>query len=105
MRDELKVTAKDLEESEEFILSIDECKTPGEFLRKMRSMSFDLWSAALSMTDYFLEYEIKEKVETEVFGPIFNQIVQGENFNVGVICFLLTKHYDTEEIEFMGFDT
>jgi hypothetical protein len=95
-----------LEEAEQADMSrrINQATKPEEFFEIAKDLAFDLWST-IFIVDYFVDYTIKEVIETPVYGPILNMMAQGENFEVGVLCYLLTKHYETAEETFTNFDT
>ena len=106
LRNELRENLDVLEEADrpKAAKEIDNAVKPEDFFEIAKHLAFDLWSA-MFIADYFVEYDIKKEIETATFGPVLNQMAQGENFLVGVLAYLLTKYYDTPEDAFVGFDT
>ena len=84
---------------------INEATKPGEFLDICSNLSWDLWSAASFVAQFFVDYEIKDKPDVEVAGPIFNMLAQSENPETAIACYLLALHYGTGVEHFCGFDT
>lgn len=73
-----------------------------------RDAAWDLWSAAPFIANIcFTELDISNIPENEnVKGPILNRLCQGENNNVAVYCYLLTKFGFVDDTEpFNDFST
>lgn len=94
----------DEEELKKELIRISKATTPEDFFNIARELAWDLWSA-IFIADYFIDYDIREELELETFGPILNRLAQGENFRVAVLAYLLTKYYETDEEAFKHFDT
>lgn len=81
--------------------------TLSEYFQYLKDHSADLWSAFLS-PEYFLpNYIITDPgTKTPVSGPIFNQMAQSENYNMGLALALLTYHYKQSDVaDYADFDT
>lgn len=72
-----------------------------------KNMSWDLWCAAPRIAQWaFVDLKLHDVPKpTDVRGPIMNQVVQSDNYNVGVYCALLNAYFDVDEKSFKGFDT
>jgi hypothetical protein len=74
------------------------------YLRITREQAWDLWSA---MPSIFSDLEIGFNMELPTYGPILNQMAQGENFRLGVdLGYMMYYFTFLAELEFFsGFDT
>lgn len=73
----------------------------------LANCSWDLWSAAPFIASFvFAEHEIDGVKTAPGAGPTFNIMSQGENFNVGVWCWLMWEAgLIKDQSVFRGFDT
>jgi hypothetical protein len=96
LRKELKENAEDVLDPDDFKEMrerITYAKTPEDFFNITRDLAWDLWSA-ISIISYFVDFVLKVQLEED-----------DDNFEVGVVCYLLTKYYDTNENTFKDFST
>lgn len=95
----------DEEEQKEFnnLLDYDNKRVSiKDFYKICRDLSYDLWSAARCP---IINIEIRKPIDLPTRGPIFNQMAQSENFEIGICLAYDTFLFNTELSFYADFDT
>lgn len=73
-----------------------------DYAELTRDLAWDLWSAyPVALKDFKME----NKIELPTYGPIFNQMAQSENFEIGIHLAYITHLYGTDLDIWAGYDT
>jgi len=85
----------------------DSIKTVADCFEYCKNQSWDLWSAAPWIAEIcFDNLELLNVDQAPGAGPLLNVMVQGENYQTGFYCWLMSKHgFISDEAAFDGFDT
>jgi len=81
-------------------------KTIDELLNALKDLAWDLWSAAPPILSDALgghHFTCDPRLTLTTEGPILNRMAQGENYETGISCAILTHFYGASDFE--GFST
>lgn len=76
--------------------------TIDQYIQLTKDLSYDLWSAYPSCLS---DLKIEKPIDTPVFGPLLNRLVQGGNFTIGVELAYLNHYLGIDAELFEGYDT
>lgn len=87
----------------------DRIPTAAELFEFLANSACDLWSAAPMIEDLFIKRDEIEVPESPGIGPMLNVMVQEQNYEVALSCFLLCESglipFEIADQVFNGFDT
>lgn len=89
-----------------YLKELASTETVDDWFVVLRKCSKDLWTAANIVESYLFEIDNKDIPDSIGFGPIWNQIIQKQNYQTGIICALLVDYgLVKDKSSFVGFDT
>jgi len=94
---------EDLNDIQEIInLYPNKTMTIEQYYEHEKDMASDLWSSYINP---LYGFKIGIKLDTPTMGPLWNQILQTDNFEIGIALAYTTLLYNTDIETFSGFDT
>ena len=95
-----------LEYESEYLKGLSSAETVDDWFNVLKKNAYDLWTAAGIAESHLFEIDNKDIPESVGFGPIWNQIVQKQNYTTGLICALLVDYELVKDpTSFADFDT
>jgi len=82
-----------LEYEANYIKKLASAETADEWISALRKSSKDLWTAVNIVEEYLVETDNNEHIPEAVgFGPVWNRVVQKQNYTTGLVCALLVDY-------------